>query len=398
KAERDNVDISVRALTLEAAAVLKYTSRTRFVDFFVRVNKRSVAVAEGILKSLAGWNVISETGRALEDLVTNFDKIAVKGGLWSAAIGGIADSFAYLLTSALTIGDGILDAVGTLAMLPALLSTLAATVAINVAAWKGFGDAVNGDNEALAKLPPNAQKAAKSLRGTWDAIQRPVQKRFWDGMGDSFSKLAGVLIPQFRDGLTDAAFHVGEFGKGVSDAFRKIALNGDLKKMFEGLEGFFDNLADGAEPFIDAINTLGLRGSEYLPQFGQWLTDLAVQFDNFIKKADDAGDINRWIEDGVKSFQDMGRVILGVTDIFQGFTRAAYDAGMGGLSDFADTMQRIGRIVEGEPFRSQMTRIFLGANEGATKLNKGVRDLGSTFMDSADNVGTMLEALGDLGG
>lgn len=398
RAERDEVTLDVNAFLLDVAAQLKYASRTRFVDFFVRVNKRSVAIAEGIMKSLAGWNVITKSGRALESLVTQFDKITVKGGAWMAAIGGIADTLLYLTSATLAVGDDMASVVGLLATLPAALATTAAIVAINAAAWKNFGDAVSGDNEALAKLPPNAIKAAKSLRGTWTSIQRPVQRAFWDGMGDEMSVLADLIIPQFRKGLTDSAKHVGEFGAGVARAFQKIALSGDLKKMFVGLDGFFENLADSAEPFIDALNTLGLRGSEYLPQFGQWVEDIAKKFDRFITSADEAGDINRWIEEGTTALQDMGRVLLGTTDFFKGLAGAAEQAGFGGLSTFADTMQRIGRMVNGEPFKSKLSKIFLGASEGATNLNKGVRDLGGSFIDSADNVSALLRLLGDLGG
>lgn len=398
KAERDEVTLDVNAFLLDVAAQLKYASRTRFVDFMVRVNKRSVAIAEGIMKSLAGWNVITKSGRALESLVTQFDKITVKGGAWMAAIGGIADTLLYLTSATLAVGDDMASVVGLLATLPAALATTAAIVAINVAAWKNFGDAVSGDNEALAKLPPNAIKAAKSLRGTWTSIQRPVQRAFWDGMGDEMSVLADLIIPQFRKGLTDSAKHVGEFGAGVARSFQKIALSGDLKKMFVGLDGFFENLADSAEPFIDALNTLGLRGSEYLPQFGQWVEDIAKKFDRFITSADEAGDINRWIEEGTTALQDMGRVLLGTTDFFKGLAGAAEQAGFGGLSTFADTMQRIGRMVNGEPFKSKLSKIFLGASEGATNLNKGVRDLGGSFIDSADNVSALLRLLGDLGG
>ncbi|WP_346921389.1 hypothetical protein [Glutamicibacter creatinolyticus] len=392
------IDLKVNAHTAGASAHLKYTARTRFVDLIVRVNKRSMAIAEGVLQSLAGWNVITQTGRALESLVTQFDKITVKAGGWGAVLGALVNTLSYVGTAALGVADGLAKSVGLLATMPAGLAALASVVTINVAAWKNFGDAVNGDNKALATLPVNAQKAAKSLRGAWTQIQRPVQRRFWEGMGDELSKLARVIIPQFRDGLSGSALHAGKFGAGVARSFRKIALNGDLKKMFKGLDGFFENLAGAAEPFVDALNTLGLRGSEYLPQFGKWLTDLAVRFDNFIQKADEAGDINRWIEDGVTALQDMWRVGGGAINMMRGLTRAARDAGVGGLSRFADSMERVGDMMMGEPFRSRMANIFRGANAGASELNAGVKDLGRAIGESSIFVGDLLEGLGKLGG
>ncbi|GAA1411891.1 hypothetical protein AUR04nite_00580 [Glutamicibacter uratoxydans] len=393
------IDLDAVAQTAGAATHLKWLTRDRFVNVFARVNKRSVAIAEGVLQSLAGWGVLSSAGRGVESLITNFDTLTVKAGAWGTALGGLTDSLSYMLTSALSVADGLVELMGLTAMAPALIAALGATVAINIAAWKNFGDAVNGDAEALAKLPPNAQAAAKSLQGAWTAIQKPVQKRFWEGMGTELADLAKVIVPQFAKGLADSAEGVGEFGAGVAKAMKTIALNGDLKKMFKGLDGFFENLAKGAEPLIDALNTLGLRGSEYLPKFGTWLADAAKKFDKFITAADEAGDINRWIEDGVTALQDLGRVTLGVKDMFMGLVEAAQMAtGYDGLTKFADTLQRIGGMMRSEPFRSRMAEIFSGANEGATALNEGVKQLGRTLGESSGFLSELLTGLGELGG
>lgn len=397
-AEDKDVDLEVVAHTAGAAAHLMYTSRTRFVDLFVRVNKRSLAIAEGVLASLSGWNSLKATGRYLEGIAKNFDTIAVKGGVMGSVIGGLADTLSYMVSSTLAIGDGVLEAVGVLAMAPAALAAIAAVTAINIAGYKDFGKAIDGDAKALASLPPNARKAAKALQGTWTMIQKPVQKAFWDGMGPGLAELVDVIIPQFRDGLTKAAVGAGKFGAGTIAAFKKIALNGDLKTMFRGLEGFFENSAEAAEPFVDAMNTLGLRGSEYLPKFGTWLGDIAKQFDNWIQKADANGDINRWIEDGVQSLRDMWAIAGDVGGMFKGLARAASTAGHGGLTDFRITMDKIAKVMNAEPFQSRMATIFKGANEGATGLNAGMKDLGGVLMENAGFVGAMLKGLGTLGG
>jgi hypothetical protein len=381
-----------------AAAQLKYATRDRKVNFFINVNKKSLIVAEGLIKSLSGLGVLTSVGNNLEDLIVNFDKFSLKSAGWATAIGSLVNTMTFLGTSAFTVGEGMVQSIGLLAALPTALAAVAAGVIINVAAFKDFKAAIEGDAEALAKMPPNARRAAEALKGTWTAIQKPVQSAFWEGMGDSVQRFAEVTIPVLRDGLTSVADDVGRFNAGVLDSFEEIAKNGDMKKMFGNLEGFFQQATAASKPFFDALNTLGLRGSDYLPRFGGFLTDISQRFKDWVVESDKAGKINVWIENGVQSLKDMGNVGGSVVDMFKGITRAVNDAGGGGLPEFRDNMRAIADIMLAEPFRSRMATIFAGARKGATELNVGVKELGDTIGRSAGYTSELLIGLGKLGG
>ena len=381
-----------------AAARLAYASRPRTVPFIVTINQKSLAIAEGMLKSLSGLNVIESAGRHLERLLINFDKATVKGSIMAAVIGNIANSLTWLGTSAFSVAGGMADVVGLLAMVPASASALASVVTINVAAWKNFKGAIDGNKEAMEALPPAAQAAAKALQGTWTQIQKPVQKTFWDGMGESIQDAVEHVLPALRDGLTRTSEHAGRFAAGVLNSFTKIAQTGQFEEMFDGLEAFFDNLAGAAEPFFDAFNTLGVRGSHYMGQLGQSIADAAQRFDDWIQEAEQADKITVWIENGVKAFQDMWSVMHSTIDMFQAITRAADDAGATGLDGFARRMKEVADVMNGEPFQSRLSTIFEGARQGATNLNVGIKDMGRTFGESAEAVSYMLELLGSIGG
>lgn len=398
EAESNDVDLTTVAHTAASSAQLAYVARGRFADIFVRVNKRSLALAEGLLQSLAGVNVLRSLGRSLENLAINFDKVAIKAAGTGAVLGGVINTLSYASTAMLAIGEGVFQAVGLLAAAPAMLAALTASIVITKAAFEDFGAAVDGDNEALAKLPANAQAAANALRGTWEMIQQPTQNAFWEGMGSSMADVVEVIMPQFRDGLAKSAVHAGRFTAGVMNSFKKLALSGDLNTMFDNLSGMFDNAAGAAEPLFDAINRLGLRGSEYLPRFGQWLTDIATRFDNWIKISDESGAINRWIEDGIASLKDMWGVAGSVVDIFKALTRAANTAGQLGLGAFNDNLRETADMMLGEPFQTRLSNIFRGANKGASELNVGVKALGRAFGESSEFVADMLTKLGILGG
>lgn len=381
-----------------AAARLAYASRPRTVPFFVTVNAKSLAIAEGMLKSLSGLNVLESAGRHLEDLLINFDKATIKGSLMATVIGNITNAVAWFGTSTFSAAGGIAEMVGLLATAPAGIAAFASAITINVAAWKNFKGAIDGDVEALAALPPAARDAAVALQGTWTQIQKPVQRTFWDGMGTAMQDAVEHLLPQVESGLTRTSTHVGRFTAEVINSFTRLAQSGGLEEMFDGLETFFDNAARGAGPLMDALNILGMRGSHYLGVFGESLADAAERFRDWIQEADDANKITAWIENGTKATKDLWSSLMSTVDIFQALTKAADTAGAGGLVGLRDSLRDIADMMDGEPFQSRLSNIFEGARRGATNLNVGVKDLGRTFGESSEEVSYMLELLGSIGG
>lgn len=399
EAEAKPIKLDVEPVGLAlAASQIGWASRSRVVPFFIRIDNKSRAIAEGVIKSLSGYNTLSSLGRTVERLMTNFDTAIVKGGAITTVLGNIINSLGFAATNLLSIGDGMAQVVGLAAAAPAALSAAAAIVIVNIAAFRDFKNAMDGVKGAMAKLPPNAQAAAKALKGTWEAIQQPIQNAYWETMGTSLQDMVTVLLPKVKDGLAVAGGFIGQFAKNTADTLSMLGTGEMFDKMFANLGGFFEQAAGIAEPLTLALNTLGLRGSEYLPEFGKWLTDITTQFNNWIQKADEAGDINKWIENGVQSLQDMWTAGDGVIDVIRGITGAAMAAGGQTLSGFADEMQRWGEIANGEPFQSRLTTIFMGARAGASNLNAGFMDLSRSIGEAAEWTALMLNSLGQLGG
>jgi hypothetical protein len=397
--EERKVELPVHTTGLELVArQLQFASRARRVPFHVVVDQKSVLIAEGILRSLAGVNTLQAAGRGLENLITKFDTISLKAAGWGSAIGGIADSLIYLTTQAFAVGDGMFEVVGLLATAPTALASIAAATVVTIMAFDNMKKALDGDKKALEKLPPAARDAVKSLDGVWESMQRPVQQAFWEGMGDSVRDFVDRTVPILRKGLVQIADDMGRFGAGVAAAFDEAAISGSLQTMFNNLEQFFAELAKAAKPLIDALNILGLRGSEFLPRFGRALLDVTNQFHDWIVESDRLGNINAWIEDGVNSLKDMFFAGKAIADQFKAISRAAGLIGSNGLDDFRRSMEHIAEVMLAEPFQTKMGSIFFGARQGATELNKGVKDLAGSFADSAFWTGQLLTLLGKFGG
>lgn len=388
--------------TLAVSAQLNYIGRNRVVEYFASVNARSIAVAEGTLKSLGGLNVLHEATGLLESMFTKFDEVALKVGGLASAFGSLADVALYAGTAIFKVGDGVLQSIGILAAAPAAVTAFAASIFVYTAAFDNFKKAFSSNAKtqatALAALPPVARETVDSIKGLYGEIQKPVQDAFWDRMGTSLKDAIQNLIPTLKDGLVGLSPSIGAFTAGMLNSFNKIALNGDLKAMFGNLKLFFDNVGKASEPFFDAFNKFGIKGSELLPRFGQWLDDLSVRFDKYATKASADGTINRWITNGVNSLQEMWKVGGDVIDIFKAITRTADTAGTGGLGVFEDHLHTIAQTMLGEPWQSNMSRIFAGARAGASELNTGFKDLTGAIGESAHTFGGLLTLFGSIGG
>lgn len=397
------VDINVNPTGLGlAGARLAFLTRPRTVSIIAKVDEKSILIAEGILRSLAGVNVLQRVGNSLENVIRNFDKFAIKSASWMTGIGNLVNVLGYMGTSLFTIGGGVAKVIGLAALMPALAASTAAVFTVMTMGFnnfmQSFSDVPIVAEQALAKLPPAARKARDAMAGLWTAVRDPVQNLFWESLGTSLQDFATRVVPQIGEGLLAITPAVAKFTSRVLDSFKEIANNGQMLAMFKNLGIALENASKGAKPFFDAVNTLGLRGSQYLPRMGTALANMAKDFDEWITKSDANGDINRWIEDGIQSLKDMGGVVKAVTRQFQALTQIIDANGGKGLSGFRTSMEGWADVMEREPFRSRLGNILKGARDGATQLNVGFKKLTTTIGEASEFTGVLLTQLGKIGG
>jgi len=410
KAERLKKDIEEMTASMQVqlagsalvAAQLRFLGRDRVVNYIARVSASSVAIAEGVLKSLGGINTLSSVGKGIENLFTKFDTLSIKSIALATALGSLANVGVYATTALFRIGEGVFQSLGVLAAAPAVLGAATAGYTIFTAAFNNFFDAFNKDpmiaKSALAALPPLARKTVDSITGLYKGLANPIQERFWERVGSTLADSIEQLYPKLKENLLDSTNAVGDFVAGIGRSMNKLALSPDIDKMFAGFKGFFENLSGASEPFFDGWNKFGIQGSQLLPQFGTWITKLAVSFDGWATKLSANGGINDMIMQGVHSLQAMWKIGGEVGGIFSAISRAAGLAGTGGLAQFEINLSRLSDRMNSEPWQSKAATIFEGSRAGASALNSGFKDLTSSLGDSAVWLGNVLDLLGQIGG
>ena len=396
------VPFVAQADTKAANAALRSLSRARTANFRAIIDPAAQRALTGLFNTLTGTLDGRKIKATLTGLAANFEGLATKAIIATAAITALGGALLTTGANILSIGGDITKVIGLSALVPAAIGSMASIMVANKMAWKGFGEAFSDDAkkaaEALAKLPPEAQKAVKALKGTYTEIQKPVQNAFWKEMGTSLQDTVKYLVPQLKTGLSSVGVGWAKVISETLQGFKRLGDNNGLGRMLENVGQMLTNMSAGMGPLIDAFNTLGSVGATYLPQFGTWLADISKQFENYIAVADDQGRINQWIESGVRTLREMGSVIKSTTGIFSGLTAAARISGAPGLTEMAASLRNIRDIVNGEPFQSRLVTVLEGAREGTERLGDGFRRLTDYIGESSVGIGIFLQTAGELGG
>lgn len=381
-AESNKVNLAVAASTAAAAAQIRYTSRPRIVPLIVRVRQASLLAAEAALLRLTGLraaaNYTERFARSLGDLDKNLPRLT----LVTTGITSLVSILLSALSGLLGIGAGLTAILPALLVIPGLLAGGIASVAVLAIA---LADA----REQLAELGPSMRELGSLIQDNfWTEARRPIVDFIQN------------LLPQLRAVVGATATAIGGFVANMANSFDREFANGRFEAVFAGIPATFRELSRGTDAFAGAIVSLGLIASRYVPRLASWFVDLSIRFDTFLKQTAEDGRLDAWIEGAIKAMDDLWRATSATGRALAGLWRAAESAGGGGLTGFADQMERIDRVINGPRFQRTMEAIFRGANTATSGIADGLRTIGTLLHDRRADVefflGTAGQALGRL--
>lgn len=382
--------------TKTAAGVLAWLSRPRTVPLHVRVTGKSLAVATGVLKSVAGVNALSKLGSGFENVLRNYDKFSVVAAAVATVIGNISNAAVGGVAAIAGIGKGLAQVFQGAAMGPTILGAIATSMVVATTATKDFFAALKSGD--FGSLTGNALKNAERLKGTWTELSETIQENFWERAGTSMSDFVLKAMPALNKGLGETATAMGKAWDNIFKAFTHSLDVGYMDSMFKGLAETTDLVADAAGPAMRAVMQLGARGAEHLPRLGGWLRDSAEAFERFIAEADAAGRIDQWIDNSVRSIKDLGNVTKGAWRMLEGLADAALRAGGPSLTQFGDAMLRWGDAMKSARGQFIMSELFAGAFEGLSRFGQGLGDFFGSIGRNIGYVRQLESAVGGLGG
>ena len=377
-------DVRVGLNTAIARARLTALTRPRTATIFVRVNKASLLAATQTLAALSGARFLGNVFEKFWDSIKNLDKSAPRiaaissgfvtlAGVLGAAISnmaGLAGSFAALGQSAV--------------LLPTLLTGSAISIGVLIAALKDM-------KEVLKDLGPS-----------FTNLQDIISAKFWNQAAQPIRNLVNNLMPTLNDQLGQIAASWGNVFKVLAESLQETVTPDRLVGMMQNLKKSIDIAARAVHPLVQAFTTLGEFGSNYLPRLSEWLVKLSDQFNNFIQKAAADGRLDKWAENGIQAFKDLGRVIKETARVFAALTKAANAAGGSGFAQLADGLKKLADTMNTANFQTTFITILASAHDvvdglidGLNRLGPGLASFAPTIARVFDQVGKVLGQVGE---
>ena len=376
EAMKPKVDVELET----AAASRRIAAFTREREMNVRVRMLGLNGLAAKLGAMSGFNVLADTFRAGGQFLENLDRHAVKIGQMATLISGAVSGIVGLIGGVGLLGND-LASLGNLALLgPAFFTGTGIAIGIMVAAFKDM-------KTVLADLGPKMS-----------AFQDSISADFWKEAAGPIRDMTNYLLPLLHttDGTTNTARSLGQFVGEIATSVKELLTADKLNLMFDRMNRSIDILKGAVRPLTNSFINLGIVGSGYFERFSTWIVKLSNQFDAFITRSAENGDLDRWIENAITGFKNTGRALSGITGMLGSIGRAAERAGYGGLSEFADAMQRIDEVMNGERFQAGLAGIFAGVLPALRGIKNGFLNLGPAVESAIPSFQRVMVTFGSI--
>lgn len=287
----------------------------------------------------------------------------------------------------------------------------AAMEAVNAAQEQG-GAASFAD--ALGKLSPNAREAVMAiagLKGELMDFKLAIQDTVFAGVGPALQSTFAELLPVLQPGMQAIAEGLNRNILQVFDTLESGPGQSIIERILGGTAQAQQAMTKVIDPLIRGIGTLTAAGAEHLPQIVDLVGRLADRFANFIEKADRSGDLDAFLDRGVKALGDMVDIGVNLVKVINDLSNAfggdflqtlkdttaewheglASDAGQKKVKKFIGDAKQI--FESWKPVLADLPNILTSIGDAARVLLSGLLPVINLFTSAASKWPTLTAAL-----
>jgi len=365
-AHSDAVKEETRVLKDNTATLEEQEAVTRRrIESKSRLDRATANAVRTIEQETRANNAVSDSVRrvmrAQDDAVkeNSFGQGVLSMGKYISALRAIA------LPTTTTIAIGFMgqlagiaaSAAQSLYLLPGAAAAASAGIGTLSIATMGFGDAIKdiGDAEkfaeALQKLSPNAQQAALSIQAIMPQLtelKNATQDALFADFAPMINRLADQYLPTLEKLTTGVAGAFNTAAKSLFDMLMRPEMQQTLNTIIDNVVKAFENLAPAVAPFTEALVKIAEVGSGVLPEIATAAARAAESFAEFINRAAESGDLDRWLRDGLETVSELGETVKQLGRIFFGLSGVGKEILPDinrALGTIADNMHIIGPLI-----------------------------------------------------
>ena len=403
--EIESIDstVSTRVENSKAAAAafeaeMTALTRDRRVNISPNIKNFAKTVSTGMAEALTGIVPPREIMGVLEGVLGNFSQLSGKIALIST-VAGSASSGIMVLSGSLGVMVSELQALpALLAVAPAGITALGLSATSTVMAFKGFKDALDGNADALAQLPVDAQAAVQALALVRDNISNGVQEAFWDRAGNSLALLATTTLPVFNDALKQSGRIAGSVFNDMASAVQRFSEAGSLDEFLARSNQGLQNMSRNMGPLADSLLRTANTGAKHFANFGNVVDDVVVRFSKFLDQANKSGDMDKWIKQASQSVIDLGSSLGSTVGIMTALGSAASEAGIGGFGTLAKNLNTVESALKSVRGQGALTDIFAGSASAIDSMANGLGKVFSSLAGVSPKLREILSTAGEIAG
>lgn len=331
------------------------------------------------LVTSAGDRMVGSVVRSVGALGASLTRLGsqITGTAWQLSL--LSGAAAASIHGIAALGAALAPAVGALAAVPGAVALGVAAFGVLQVALYGVADAFEaalGDDqekfeEALARLSPAAQAAARELRTlkpTLEALRSSVQDSFFSPLVGQLSAVAQVLTGPLWTGMSAVAAEMGRAAARVTEFARSgLAVNAVIV-IFERLRQIVADLQVAIDPLLTGITKIAVVGADFTAQLAPGVADLAVRVGDFLSAAADSGRAFAWMQGALEVFRQLGQIAMDVWRIISGVFDAMRAAGGDALGVLGTIARSVADFVNSVQGQQALASIFTALRAAALAL------------------------------
>lgn len=305
-----------------------------------RFNRNHIEATRGFRNMAREAERLGESLESVTEKLAGVARILGQAGLFGlfggAAMGSLFASGAgalNLLAGAMSVVVEVAqDFVGVMALAPAAINGAVLAFGSLAVAFHGVGEALSSIGDpakfiaSIQDLSPTMQQVmltvqsfTSAMRGARDQVQESFATQF----AADIQPLITTWLPQLmRAGQAIAT----EWGQAFHQVFQFF----QTPEAQQGFQTFVNNLVTGfqaaraaIQPLLSAWNTLATVGSQVFPRLGQAIATVANEFNAWIQRSAQSGQLLDFINRALDGITNMGRIVrdvaLGINNMFEIF-------------------------------------------------------------------------------
>lgn len=378
------IELEAELHMAKVMAQLALLTRKRFVEIVPKINAKAMAIAQGTLAGFTGFNIMKDHTKDFIKSLTELDKQLPQTALLLTALSAVVPAAGW--------------GAGTLMMLVGDIAALSGLAVPGAAIMTAYGASVFFMNNAFEQQ--NKKKYIPQITAQLGELSSAIAGDFWAVAEPSYNNFAFKTLPSIYSAAKGVNTGMAQLSSSFWDSIGAVIETdrgmGNLTETSRNIERGMMGLSGAFYPAMQGMLTFVRAGSKYLPELGDHIETLALQFDAWVMTMDESGALDEWALAGKNALLDLGSIIVSTVEIFYSLYQIANNIGFPGLSELADGLAKVNENLKSEGTITALTQLGTATKTAFDTMASSLSWIGPVISSNFDGIVITIGTMGDI--